>query len=130
MDSGLDDYDRELVDGDPRDPARPPRRRAPRKPFRVTTLGLMIGLAVATVEIFILVEAHKMGPGIEFTLFIGSVLVMLDILVPGYLDAAERVNAAPPERQGAELFNLGCVLFLIVLLLVPISLVILVRNSR
>ncbi len=89
----------------------------------------MIAVAVLAVEGFILLEAHKLGPGIEFTLFIGSVLGMLDLLVPGYLASAERINSAPPERQGAELLNLGCLLFLIALFTVPISLVILLRNT-
>ncbi len=90
----------------------------------------MIAVAVLAVEGVILAEAHKLGPGIEFTLFIGSILGMLDLLVPGYLGAADRINSAPPERQAAELLNVGCLLFLIVMFLVPISLVILIRNSR
>ena len=89
----------------------------------------MIGVAVIAVELVILAEAHKLGPGIEFTLFIGSVLGMLDVLVPGYLASAERINSAPPERQAAELFNIGCLLILIALFTVPISLVILVSQS-
>ena len=130
MEPGLDeDYDRILVDGDPLDPARPRRPRPPRPPFRLTTRGLMFGIAVVAVEWLILVEAHKLGPGIEFTLFIGSVLGLLDFLIPGYLAAAERINTARPEQQGSELLNLGCLLFLIVTLLVPISLVILIRNG-
>ena len=133
MEPGLDDddldFDREALDGDPTDPARRPPSRPPRKPFRLTTRGLMIAVAVLAVEWLILIEAHKLGPGIEFTLFIGSVLGMLDLLVPGYLDAADRINSAPPERQGAEMLNLGCLLFLIAMFTVPISLVILFRNS-
>ena len=116
-------------DDDPTSPARAPRPRPPRKPFRLTTRGLMLILAIGTVEAVILAEAHKLGPGIEFTLFIASVLGMLDLLVPGYLAAADRINSAPPERQGAELLNLGCLLFLIAMFTVPISLVILLRNS-
>ena len=116
-------------DDDPSSPARAPRPRPPRPPFRVTTRGLMGAVAVVAVEVVILIEAHKLGPGIEFTLFIASVLGMLDLLVPGYLAMAERVNSAPPERQAAELFNLGCLLFLIAMFTVPVSLVILLRNS-
>ena len=116
-------------DDDPDSPARAPRPRPPRPPFRLTTRGLMIAVAVLAVEGAILGEAHKLGPGIEFTLFIGSVLGMLDLLVPGYLAAAERINAAPPERQAGELLSIGCLLILIALFTVPISLVILLRNS-
>lgn len=124
-----DDLDRDLIDGDPADPARSPRRRPLRPRLRFSTRSLMIAVAVFAVEGVILVEAHKLGPGIEFTLFIGSALGMLDILIPSYLSAADRINAAPPERQTAELFNVGCLLFLIVMFLVPISLVILIRNT-
>ena len=116
-------------DDDPTSPARAPRPRPPRPPLRVTTRGLMIAVAVVAVEIVILAEAHKLGLGIEFTLFIGSVLGMLDLLVPGYLAMAERVNSAPPERQAGELVQIGCLLFLIALFTVPISLVILVSQS-
>ena len=129
FDADDDDFDRVLVDGDPADPARLPRRRPPRPPLRFSTRGLMIAVAVLAVEGVILAEAHKLGPGIEFTLFIGSILGMLDLMVPGYLGAADRINSAPPERQTAELLNVGCLLFLIVMFLVPISLVILIRNS-
>ena len=116
-------------DDDPTNPARAPRPRPPRPPFRLTTRGLMLALAVLTVEAVILAEAHKLGPGIEFTLFIGAVLGTLDFLVPGYLAFADRINAAPAERQGAELLTLGCLLGLIVLLTIPISLVILIAGS-
>ena len=116
-------------DDDPSSPARAPRPRPPRPPLRLTTRGLMIAVAVIAVEIVILAEAHKLGPGVEFTLFIGSVLGMLDLLVPGYLAMAERINAAPPERQAGELFQVGCLLVLIALFTVPISLVILLSNS-
>ena len=116
-------------DDDPTSPARAPRPRPPRPPFRLTTRGLMIAVAVIGVEIVILAEAHKLGSGIEFTLFIGSVLGMLDLLVPGYLAMADRINSAPPERQAGELFQIGCLLFLIALFTVPISLVILVSQS-
>ena len=130
-DDPADDFDLhpEHVDGDPIDPARPPRPHHYRQSFQFTTQGMMIAVAVFAVEGVILVEAHRMGPGIEFTLFIGSVLGVLDFLVPGYLGAAERINSAPPERQTAELLNVGCLLFLIGLFLVPISLVILLRNG-
>ena len=89
----------------------------------------MVAVAVLAVEGVILAEAHKLGPGIEFTLFIGAILGVLDFLVPGYLAAADRINSAPPERQTAELINVGCLLFLIVMFLVPISLVILICNT-
>ena len=89
----------------------------------------MVALAIFTVEGVILAEAHKLGPGIEFTMFIASVLGVLDLLVPGYLASVDRINEAPPERQAAELFNLGCLLVLIALLTVPISLVLLLRNA-
>ena len=128
-DDPFDDYQRELIDGDPADPARPPRRRPPRPTLRFSTRGMMIAVAVLAVEGVILAEAHKLGPGIEFTLFIGAILGTLDFLVPGYLAAADRINAAPPERQTAELINVGCLLFLIVMFLVPISLVILICNT-
>ena len=113
-------------DDDPTSPARAPRPRPRRPPLRITTRGLMLGLAVLTVEAVILAEAHRLGPGIEFTLFIGAVLGTLDVLVPGYLGVADRINSAPPERQGAELLHLGCLLGLLVLLTLPISLLIFV----
>jgi len=116
-------------DDDPTSPERAPRPRPPREPFRLTTRGLMIAVAVLAIEWLILLEAHKLGPGIEFTLFIGSVLGMLDLLVPGLLATADRINSAPPGREGAELFKLGCLFFLIALFTVPISLVILLRNT-
>ena len=116
-------------DDDPTDPARAPRPRPPREPFRITTRGLMIALAVGTVELVILAEAHKMGPGIEFTLFIGAVLGTLDVLVPGTMNHLDRINTVPPEQQVGELAKLGCLLFMIGLLSVPISLVILLRNG-
>lgn len=116
-------------DDDPTSPERAPRPRPPREPFRLTTRGLMIAVAVLAIEWLILLEAHKLGPGIEFTLFIGAILGTLDFLVPGYLAAADRINTAPPERQAAELVNVGCLLFLIVMFLVPISLVILICNT-
>jgi uncharacterized membrane protein len=117
-------------DDDPTAPGRAPRPRPPRRPLRVTTRGLMLGVAVLAVELVVLAESHRIGPGVEFTLFMGAVLVTLDFLVPGLLAYVDRVNAVPAERQGAELFNLGCLLFLVSLLIIPVALVLMLRGGR
>ncbi len=95
--------------------------------FRFSTRGLMVAVAVAGAEGAVLVEAAKLGPGIEFTLFIGSVLLMLDLLVPGYLATAERINRATPEQQAGQVAALGCLVVLLMIFLTPIALVILLR---
>lgn len=114
-------------DDDPTHPARAPRPRPPREPFRLTTRGLMIALAIGTVEAFVLVEAHRIGPGIEFTLFIAAVLGTLDFLVPGITSYLDRVNNAAPEQQTGALLGLGCLLVVVALLTVPVSMVLLLR---
>lgn len=114
-------------DDDPTHPARAPRPRPPREPLRITTRGLMIILALGTIEAFILVEAHRIGPGIEFTLFIGAVLGTLDFLVPGMVRYLDRINTAPPERQTEVLLGLGCLVILGSLLTIPVAMVLLLR---
>ncbi len=99
-----------------------------RRRYRVSTRSLMLAVAVFAVEGVVLVEATKLGPGIEFTLFIASVFLMLNILVPSYLAAGERINQAPPEKQAGELLRLGCFAVLIMVFLIPIVLVILLRK--
>ncbi len=97
--------------------------------YRISTRTLMLAVAVFAVEGAVIVEAAKLGPGIEFTLFIASVLLMLNILLPSYLAAGQRINEAPPEKQAGELLRLGCFAVLIMFFLIPIVLVILLRKA-
>ena len=98
--------------------------------IRFTTRGLMIAVAVLAVEGVILVEAAKLGPGIEFTLFIGSVFLLLNLLFSSYLDAARKINEAPPEKQTAAILNLGCFLILMMMAVTPVVLVVLLRSQK
>jgi len=97
--------------------------------FRFSTRSLMLAVALVGVEGAILVAADRIGPGIEFTLFIGSVLLMLHLLYPGYLAAADRLNRATPEQQTGQVLALGCFLVLIMIFLIPIVLVVLLRGQ-
>jgi len=93
--------------------------------FRFSTRSLMIAVAVVAVEWLVLIEAARIGPGIAFTLFMGSVLVVIDLLYVGYLAAAEQINLAPPEEQAGHMLRLGCFLVLIMIFVIPVALVLL-----
>jgi hypothetical protein len=94
---------------------------------RWSTRSLMIVTAVIGVDTAIVIQADRMGPGIEFTLFIAATLITLNLLFASYLKAADRINAAPPEKQTEMILTLGCLLAVIMALLVPILIVILLK---
>ena len=94
---------------------------------RWSTRSLMIATAVIGVDSAILIQAGRVGTGIEFLLFIGAALVTLNLFFASYLQAADRINAAPPEKQTEMIVSLGCLLAVIMALLVPILVVILLR---
>ena len=94
---------------------------------RWSTRSLMIATAVIGVDSAILIQAGRVGSGIEFLLFIGAALVTLNLLFASYLQAADRINTAPPEKQTEMILSLGCLLVVIMALLVPILVVILLR---
>ena len=87
----------------------------------------MIATAVVGVDVAIAIQADRIGPGIEFTLFIAAALVTLNLFFISYLKAADRINAAPPEKQTEMILTLGCLLAVMMALLVPVLLVILLR---
>ena len=93
--------------------------------FRFSTRSLMLAVAVVAVEWLVLVESARIGPGVAFTLFMGSVLVVIDLLYVGYLAAAEQINRAPAEEQAGHMLRLGCFLVLIMIFTIPVALVIL-----
>ena len=97
--------------------------------WRFSTRSLLIAVAIFGAEAAVVIEADKLGPGIEFTLFIGSVLLMLNLLYPGYLAAADRLNEGTPEEQTGQVLALGCFLVLIMIFLIPVVLVILLRSQ-
>ena len=92
---------------------------------RWSTRGLMIATAVVGVDAAIVIQADRIGPGIEFTLFIAAALITLNLFFATYLKAADRINSAPPEKQTEMILTLGCLLLVIMVLLIPIVLVIL-----
>jgi hypothetical protein len=92
-----------------------------------STRGLMIVTAVIGVDAAIVIQAGRIGPGIEFTLFIAAVVVTLNLLFASYLESADRINAAPAEKQTEMILTLGCLLAVIMALLVPVLIVILLR---
>ncbi len=94
---------------------------------RWSTRGLMIATAVIGVDAAVVVQAARMGPGIEFALFIAAVMGTLNLFLASFLQAADRMNAAPPEKQTEMVLTLGCLLLVIMALLVPVIVVILVR---
>jgi heme/copper-type cytochrome/quinol oxidase subunit 3 len=87
----------------------------------------MIVTAVVGVDIAIVIQADRMGSRIEFTLFIASAVVTLNLFFASYFKAADRINAAPPEKQTVMILTLGCLVLVIMALMVPILLVILLR---
>ena len=63
----------------------------------------MILTAVVAVNAAVMVRcAASLGFGIEFPLFIASVLLTLNLFFASYLKAADRMNAAPPEKQTGD----------------------------
>ena len=92
---------------------------------RWSTRGLMIATAVVGVDAAIVIQADRIGPGVEFTLFIAAALITLNLFFASYLKAADRINTAPPEKQTEMILTLGCLLLVIMVLLIPIVLVIL-----
>ena len=54
-------------------------------------------------------------------------MVTLNFFFVSYLQAAERMNSAPPEKQTEMVLTLGCLLLVMMGLLVPVVIVILVR---
>lgn len=94
----------------------------------ISTRILMILTAVIGVDMAILVRSAGLGFGIEFPLFIASVLVTLNLFLVSYLNAADRMNAAPPEKQTEMVLTLGCLLAVIMILIVPIVFVVLMRG--
>jgi hypothetical protein len=87
----------------------------------------MIVTAVVGVDSAIVIQADRMGADISFTLFIAAALITLNLLFASYLKAADRINAAPPEKQTEMILTLGCLLAVIMALLVPILVVILLK---
>ena len=54
-------------------------------------------------------------------------MVTLNLFFASYFEAADRINAAPPEMQTEMILTLGCLVLVIMALMVPILLVILLR---
>jgi hypothetical protein len=73
------------------------------------------------------IQADRIGPGIEFTLFIAAAMVTLHLFFASYLKAADRINAAPPEKQTEMILTLGCLVVVMMALMVPILIVILIQ---
>jgi hypothetical protein len=97
---------------------------------RWTTQSLMIITAVVGVDAAMVVQANRIGPGIEFTLFIAAVMVTLNLFIASFLKSADRMNAVPPEKQTEMVITLGCLLLVIMALMVPVFLVILWQTGR
>jgi hypothetical protein len=95
--------------------------------IRWSTRSLMIVTAVIGVDAAVVVQAAWVGSTIEFTLFIAAVMGTLNLFFASYLKAADRMNAAPPERQTEMLLTLGCLLMVMMALLVPVVIVLMVR---
>lgn len=95
---------------------------------RISTRGLMILTAVVAVDMAVLIQSASLGFGVEFPLFIASVLVTLNLFFVTYLKAADRMNAAPPERQTEMVLTLGCLVVVLMALMIPIVFVVLMRG--
>ena len=95
---------------------------------QISTRTLMILTAVVAVDVAVLVQAASLGFGIEFPLFIASVLLTLNLFFATYLKAADRMNAAPPERQTEMVLTLGCLVVILMVLMIPIVFVVLMRG--
>ena len=94
---------------------------------RWSTRNLMTATAVIGVDVAIVIQASRLGPGIEFPLFIAAALITLNLFFISYLKAADRINAAPPEKQTEMILSLGCLLVVMMALLIPVLVVILLR---
>ena len=94
---------------------------------RLTTRALMIITAVVGVDMAVVIQAARVGATVEFTLFIAASMVTLNLFFASYLKAADRINAAPPEKQTEMILSLGCLLMVMMALLVPVVIVILLR---
>jgi hypothetical protein len=90
----------------------------------------MIVTAVVGVDAAMVVQADRIGPGIEFTLFIAAVMVTLNLFIASFLKSADRMNSVPPEKQTEMVITLGCLLLVIMALMVPVFLVILWQTRR
>jgi hypothetical protein len=97
---------------------------------RWSTRSLMIVTAVVGVDAAMVVQADRIGPGIEFTLFIAAVMVTLNLFIASFLKSADRMNSVPPEKQTEMVITLGCLLLVIMALMVPVFLVILWQTRR
>ena len=95
--------------------------------WRLSTRNLMIAVAIVGVDVALVIQADRIGPGIEFTLFIAAVVLTLNLLIPSYFEGADRINAAPPEKQTEMVLTLGCLLAVIMALLIPVLVVVLIR---
>jgi heme/copper-type cytochrome/quinol oxidase subunit 3 len=100
-----------------------------RSRYRISTRGLMILTAVVGVDAAVVIQAARVGSTIEFTLFIAAAMVTLNLFFASYLKAADRINAAPPEKQTEMILTLGCLVLVMMALLVPVVIVILLRAS-
>lgn len=94
---------------------------------RWSTRTWMIVTAVAAVDSALVIQSTRLGPGIEFTLFIAAVAITLNLFVASFLNAADRMNAAPPEKQTEMVITLGCLLLVIMALMIPVMLVVILR---
>ena len=94
---------------------------------RLSTRALMIVTAVVGVDTAVIIQAARVGATVEFTLFISAAIITLNFFFVSYLKAADRMNAAPPEKQTEMLLSLGCLLMVMMALFVPVVIVILVR---
>jgi hypothetical protein len=94
---------------------------------RWSTQSLMILTAIIAVDVTLVSQASRLGPGIEFTLFIGAVVVTLNLFVATFLKSADRMNAVPPEKQTEMVITLGCLMLVIMALMIPVMLVVLLR---
>ena len=89
--------------------------------------NLMLLVAVAAVDLAVVAQASRMSTTIEFTLFITAVVITLNLFLASFLQAADRMNAVPAERQTEMVITLGCLLLVIMALTIPVILVILIR---
>jgi hypothetical protein len=87
----------------------------------------MIVTAVVGVDAAVVVQAARVGSTVEFTLFIAAVMGTLNLFFASYMKAADRINAAPPEKQTEMILSLGCLILVMMALLVPVVIVLLLR---
>jgi hypothetical protein len=87
----------------------------------------MIVTAAVGVDVAMVIQASRIGPGIEFSLFIAAVMVTLNLFIASFLKAADRMNAVPAEKQTEMVITLGCLMLVIMVLTIPVFLVVLLR---